>query len=382
MNKTKFIANKFLQGEQEYLTLIMPFNIINKTSEILIYGKSDYGYQRDTIKSHWINIKKYLMEDDNKILPTSIILGSDKALINKSLKKISNDQFEFELDLGSKEKIFRIVDGQHRLRGIEEAAMTNPQFLKYLLNVVVLLIDKNKRSTELNVFTNINSKAKRIKVDLAELARYNYQILEKKIGNLTRHIAVKTAFKLKEEDNSSVWHKAIKFDIHSAINLGIIGVTAFCESIETIVAKYIEDQNFKIVDHSKSDIILFTEKAAKDISIFIDKAWQYVSQKWPNCFKEDYAIDNEGELVRTNFDNSYYIQRTLGSKTLNVILGEVVKNHGMKDRSLIMFKELIFKSQLKSDDWRAGDLFAGLSSDSGFRKARRIVRNEESIIKF
>jgi len=379
MNKVKLFARGFIQGDQEYLSLIMPFHIIHKKSEILIYGKTEFGYQRDTIKSHWIKIKNYLIEDDKKILPTAVILGTDKNRINKSLKKLSTDQFELELDLESEEKIFRIVDGQHRLRGIEEATKTNPEFDSYLLNVIILLLDNNKRSTELNVFTNINSKARRIKVDLAELAKYNYQILENKIENLTRHISIKTAFKLKEEDSRSVWHKAIKFDIHSEVNLGIIGVTAFCESIEAIVARYLQDRNFNVSNHSKSDVILFTEEASKGISIFIDKAWQFVNQKWPNCFKEDYAIDNEGELVRTNFDNSYYIQRTLGSKTLNVILGEIVKTEGMNNRSLINFKNMIFESQLKSDDWKTGDLFAGLSSDSGFRKARRIVKNEESV---
>lgn len=378
MKKIEVLVQRFTQGSQEYISTILPFENINDFSELLIYGESEYGYQRNAIKTHFNKIKEYLLNGSDQILPTSIILGADKNKINKLLSTpIKENICKLTIEPGSNDKLFRIVDGQHRLRGVEEASKQSPELLKYLFNVVILLIDERKRSTELNVFTTINSKAKRIKVDLAELAKFNYEILENEIEDLTRHISIKTAFNLKENDPNNIWHKAIKFDIHSEVNLGIVGVTAFCESIEAIVRKYIEIKNVKPNNENKSDTIHKTEIAAKEIAKFIEEAWYYVQQKWPACFSENYVVDNEGELVKTFFDGNYYLQRTFGSKTINVILGEIVKEHGLNKNSLKVFNEIILKSRLKSEDWKTGNIFAGLSSDSGFRKARQIIKNEE-----
>ena len=57
MSKYNIVTTRFAQGDQDYISGIMPFKIINQVSEVLIYGDTVYGYQRETVKSHYNKIK-------------------------------------------------------------------------------------------------------------------------------------------------------------------------------------------------------------------------------------------------------------------------------------------------------------------------------------
>ena len=201
-------------------------------SEVLVYKDDEDGYQRKPNRAHYLKIKNYIVKNHETFkFPTSIILGTDKDKIEKLIKSDPCGDY-IEIDENFNEKVFRSVDGQHRIEGIREAAKEKPSLNNLLLNAIILISPSGHKSVELEAFIDINSTAKRISTDLATLARFDYEIKEKRISESpTKHIATKTAFYLKEDDPLSVWSSAIKFDIHSEISLGIVGVTLFRESI-------------------------------------------------------------------------------------------------------------------------------------------------------
>jgi|GEM_PF-1075018 len=368
---------RYKQNDQEYITGVFPFFVISALSEVLVYKQDADGYQRQPNKSHYLKIKNYITNNINRFkLPTTIILGTDQHKIDQYIKSDSCGDI-FEVDVTNAGKIFRIVDGQHRIEGIRAAAGDHDSLNNFLLNITILVSPEKHRSVELEAFIDINSTAKKISTDLATLARFDYEIRENRItssSNRLKHISTKTAFHLKENNTNSVWSSAIKFDIHSEISLGIVGVTLFGESIEPIVEQFL---NFHNPPVRNDQLIDYYDSLAKDIAADIDYIWTNIIQKkWRECFSESIAKNEIGELKNIFYSNEYYIQKTLGVKVLNILYAELLKRHGVGDNAKNEFRNLIQNSRIMSKDWRKGGAFSGLSSESGFARIRKMIKNE------
>ncbi|MZP28891.1 DGQHR domain-containing protein [Heliobacterium undosum] len=362
---------KYRQNNQEYLSCVLPFDVINKISKVLVYGEDIYGYQRKLNRRHYSNIKKKILED-NLLLPTSIILSANSDYIYSLLIE---DGYKWKLAIRTDEKEFRIVDGQHRIKGLEEAAKIKTELNDFLLNVIVLVTEPNKRDVEVDVFRDINSFAKRIKTDLTLLANYNYELInQKEIENISEHISVKTAFYLNEKTTNSVWHKAIQFDFNNDLSSsGIIGVRAFVESINIIAEGFVKREDYIHLEE-KDILINFAEIKAEELANFINKAWDIVRQKWGNCFKE--AINEDMfEYSKTFYDQGYYLQKTTGVNAIHKILHDLIIELGYGDATVERFSKIISCSKVRSDDWQVGSIFSGLTSNQGFNKARDIILN-------
>lgn len=370
---------RYKQNNQEYISGIFLFKTVSALSEVLVYQQSEDGYQRQPNRTHYLKIKNYILKNSETYkFPTSIILGADKAKIENFIKKDSCGEY-IEIDTSFNEKVFRIVDGQHRIEGIREAAKERPALNDLLLNAIILISPTGHKSIELEAFIDINSTAKRISTDLATLARFDYEIKENRISepNPIKHIATKTAFHLKEDNASSVWSSAIKFDIHSEISLGIVGVTLFRESIEPIVSVYLDTKYTDKGNKNEAELISYYDDVARQISLDIDDVWNnIISKKWSECFSESIAKNEVGELKTTFYSNEYYIQKTLGVKVLNGLYSEILKQTGITQQSKDTFKDLIQNSRVMSRDWRKGGPFSGLSSESGFARIRKMIKNE------
>ncbi|KAA0990408.1 DGQHR domain-containing protein [Dyadobacter aurulentus] len=383
MNKTNsFPIIRYKQQNQEYISLIIPFQILYKISKVLIYGIDDDGYQRKPNKVHLNRIKNDALKSNNFRLPTSIILGVDEDVVEEMLKNSADPSRLIDIDVTK--QVFRIVDGQHRIYGLWEASKEKSELLDFPLNVIIIISQEKKRSVELEVFTDINSKSKRINTDLAELAKHDYQIKEEVIENneVSRHIAIKTAFFLKSEGEENIWRNAIKFDIHSEISLGIIGVTIFSESIKSIIDKYILDVPYSNngKDLEGQPLIEYCNNSAKVIGAFLSKVWNDVVKiKWGKAFREDIVKNDEGEIVKIFYSKDFYIQKGLGAKAINFIIGESVKEHGLNEKAEESIQKIIFDSKVKIDDWRNGGPFSGYNSESGFRKIREVIKNMQPV---
>lgn len=378
-NNITIRIQRYQQNNQEYISCVFLFKTVSALSEVLVYKQDEDGYQRQPNRTHYLKIKNYILKNFESFkFPTSIILGTDKVKIEKFIKKDSCGEY-LDIDISLGEKVFRIVDGQHRIEGIREAAKEKPALNDLLLNAIILISPSGHKSVELEAFIDINSTAKRISTDLATLARFDYEIKEKRISepNPIKHIATKTAFHLKEDYPLSVWSSAVKFDIHSEISLGIVGVTLFRESIEPIVSVYLEKKFIDRGNKNESELISYYDDCARQVAAEIDDVWNnIIRKKWSECFLESIAKSEVGELKTIFYSNEYYIQKTLGVKVLNGLYSEIIKQNGITEQSKNIFKDLIQKSKVMSRDWKKGGPFSGLSSESGFSKIRKMIKNE------
>ncbi len=380
---------KFKQNRQEYLSFIIPFSKLESISKVLVYQQDEDGYQRKPNDIHINKIKNFIVNDINGFkLPTSIILGIDEKEVLSYIKTKENRHF---LDLDKIQKTpFRIVDGQHRILGMSKA-LEDPKangfedlLKKYPFNIISVITPENSRSIELDIFIDINSKGKKVSTDLAELARYNYEVKEKKlvkdIPNISDHIAMKTSQELRENDLGGIWYYAIKFDIHSSTNLGIIGVSAFRKSITGIIQKYLSKIDHKLLQLDDQELIDKCDEYSKIIKEFISKCWSNsVKEKWPTCFKENTMIDDFDNIVKVVYSNDYYIQKPLGAKSINKIIENSVDSTNTLEEAYEHFNDVIISSNVKNETWKVGGTFSGLNSEGGFKKIREMINNERPI---
>lgn len=384
-------VQKFKQNNQEYLSFIVPFETLENMSKVLVYQEHSDGYQRKPNDVHINKIKKFVVEHlDNFKLPTSIILGIDKKDSNLYLQ--TSDEGD-ELILKDLEgKPFRIVDGQHRILGLAKALdfvqddNEKNKIRRYPFHVIAIITPENSRSIELDIFVDINSKGKKVSTDLAELARYNYRIKEKTISkdisSLSEHIAMKTSQQLREEAANGVWNYAIKFDIHSKTNVGIIGVSAFRKSITGIIQKYLNKTEHGLMELDDQELIDGCNEQASIITSFITKCWnESVKVKWPSCFDSTTIEDDFENVVKIYFSKKYYIQKPLGAKSINRLIENSIVATENLEEAFANFDQIIQVSKVKSITWKVGGIFSGLNSEGGFKKIREMISNQREIPK-
>jgi hypothetical protein len=217
------------------------------------------------------------------------------------------------------------------------------------------------------------------------LARFDYRLIEEKIGGseLNSHVAMNTAFNLNENVlENNVWQNAIKIDIHAEFKLGIIGVKAFSESVSGIVESYLNLNSAEVDFSDDKALIQFSRKAGDDIGSFMSDAWSLVKLKWPKAFNDILQIiyDIDGEYKSVVYNPDYYVQKTLGCKSINYILSDLLKEkfeNQFNTDVLNIFEEILRNCKLIDDDWLVGKTLSGISSESGFNRVSRIIRNLE-----
>jgi DGQHR domain-containing protein len=377
---------KYSQNKYKLVSAVLPFEIIDLFSHVLIYGRDEGGYQREPDPKHFNGIKNYINQSINAdfIFPTSIILGIDEEDSNRVITAGGNGQNYLSLDKSSPSKLFRIIDGQHRIRGLHEASHLNQSINQVLLSCVILITPPKSRSIEMQIFNTINSKSKRIKVDLIQLASFEYRILESNIihSEANQHISVQVANLLNEDTaKKNKWYNAIKFGIHDEQKVGIIGVNAFRESLRNIVAKYLNNHSY-YNDLEGSELIEFTRKASEIIKRYLFEAWEIVYERWSDCFNaKNQEMDFDLEIKEYYYNSDYYIQRTLGTKAINYLLGSIVNEPGndLDQKSMEIFKGFIDNSNLLNSDWKVGGTFSGYSSESAFGKVSKMIKGDVAI---
>jgi len=108
---------------------IVDFQKFAKYTELLIIGFTDEGkpvynneVQRKTDNSKTNRISDFLIYNDRALFPTNIVVGVPMEMIELINDK-NNNQYEIILDENFLEdkSLMTIIDGQHRVRGIEKA---------------------------------------------------------------------------------------------------------------------------------------------------------------------------------------------------------------------------------------------------------------------
>ncbi|WP_066220398.1 DGQHR domain-containing protein [Aliarcobacter cryaerophilus] len=358
----KKIVMEYNQSIIKILSTILTSDEINNIAKPLIYTKGEkWGYQRKIKIDHVNKIVKYLREDKNHLFPTSIILALSEKTFN-TIKKtaVSFNEFTYELDF-SNIKDFHIVDGQHRLEALKKVGFSLD------LSVLILIIPEDEKYIEVDVFTTINSKAKPIPTDLAELAKYKYILLaeEEKLQELTisdsiDYVSMKISIDLNDSD-TSLWKNGIKVDINDKYNSGIVGISSFKKTIKGIVEISLEHL-FK--DNPKVSIDQLDIEADK-IRNFLNDIWMICYDKWTFCFNKD---------EYKSYSNDFYIQKTLGVSVIHGLVKEIYDDKNL-DNVKDKFRNLLYASKVKVEHWRAGGDMSGYSSESGFEKIRKFIKN-------
>ncbi|MBC2024612.1 DGQHR domain-containing protein [Listeria booriae] len=401
------IALKYTQYNQVFYSTTLNYSTLNSIAEVLEYGDNPYGYQRALDKTH---LKRMVASLKSKevLSPTSIILGVNEEFIEKIVSPI-NDSIEHEstvdvenakyinFDLEITHNKFRIIDGQHRLAAfrkyIENLEEHDPEYElmmnKYTFSVIIVLIKDENRSAEVEMFRSINSKAKRLKLDLAMLAEYKYQILEKKKDiDYIFHIKTRVIYSLindRGEECLNCWINGIKVDVAEKNPLGIVGYKAFYDSIDKILKLSYFDvtlENMKVESRCLNDekrfALINSTLDGLSKSLVMDlliPAWEMVHAKWTDAFKEKDIVHN-GEIERVYYNNDYYIQQTMGVYAINNLISEVFEKEGSYKAAVKEFSYIIGMSKLTSQSWKKKGLMRGLSSEAGFRIIKSMIKNE------
>lgn len=345
---------KFIKSQQSNIKIlngVVSSTILNKVSKALKYGEDQWGYQRDQKPDHINSILSYINSNkEDSLFPNSIILAMDE----NDYKDLDDDNDIIDLDL-SKYNL-RIVDGQHRLEAIKQSKY------EFKLNVVILIIPEKDRSKELDIFISINSKAKRIHTDLAELAKFKYILLNKNNSDDAKFDYVTMKIIVDLNESSKYWKDAIKININEKPNNGIVGVSAFKKTLIDIV-------KFKL-DKIKEFDLYELDKQSSEIKDFIENVWKICYLKWESCF-----IHNKEGLT---FSNKHYLQRTIGISVIHGLIKEIYLKNKDQELDIILneFHTLIQNSNVKSSNWELGNVMSGYSSESGFSKIRSFIKNE------
>ncbi|MED4454886.1 DGQHR domain-containing protein [Metabacillus fastidiosus] len=375
MNREAFL---YTQNNQLYISSVLEFREINAIAKPLIYGENPLGYQRKLDKKHYYELARKLVKGD-VLLPTSIILGVDREFLSQymyleEIDEVKSCQIPIDKLITYAEKRFSVVDGQHRLAALELAVSKREELISYKLNVIILVNDKINRNKEIKVFTDINSKAKKITTDLTLLAEHNYR-LHYNIEELTEkdiidHIGVKIAYNLNEwNTKNNVWLRAIKLDVASDDNYGIIGVAAFKSSLNKLISTYIHPSSNMLKIHEFD--IYKINSIAEDLTNLLLKVWNLILNRWPSAF--DFSENNQ-----PYYNPGYYLQKTTGVNALHLILENSLEESHDNEEILIKFHGILSQSLVEAKDWKVKGKFAGLTSKSGFNKAIRIILNQES----
>lgn len=335
--------------------------------------KNSTGYQRPPFPAHYKKIAQYLVSNtESAILPMAIIGAIDE----NDIKKIDNSIIL--------ENNIRIVDGQHRIKGIEYLKQSNiPEYVQkygqiereYEFPVILLAIDSDNELVEMETFININSKGKKVSTNLAQELRNKrfHKVINDDPVEVNKElydiISSGVAKKLSNSPYSFWYNKLTMGDEIS--NEKPISFSAFTKSIIPIVNSYFK---YKINKNqiSVTDIEIIENKIVE----FIEHVWSIVSVKWKQCF-----VKNDLQFYKKEFN----ICKGIGVYSIHGLVKECLdeiydfkpqKNIDLND-ILFRFEEIITKSEVESDWWRVGGPFTGLSSGQGFKKIISYIKNEE-----
>lgn len=349
---------QLLQGEIKMYLLKMNIEELLEESEILRYNvESKKNYQRPPIPAHYRKIANYLLNSDNPIMPTAILaaVGNDSIIDANGELRFTNK--------------IRIVDGQHRIMGMEclnngytKFSSKRYEELKnsYDFPVVLMVIEEKDSMVEVDAFININSKGQRVKTDLAEALKsqkfFKMHENEEKISVSEEYrnaIAMNVASDINE---SNLFWKGliIQPDELGKRNVQPISILAFMRAIRPMIDKLISPRK-ELSKEEQLDI----EECSENL---ITEAWECVMVKWPQCFKNEKRV----------FDPGYNICKGIGVVAIFSILADTLNT----EDSINSFREILNDSRVNDSDWIVGGNFTGFASQQGFAKIKEYILNK------
>lgn len=326
------------------------------------------GYQRPPVESHYKKIARYLADaDSGQILPMAIIAAATERDISYE-----------ENVLTIKDKL-RIVDGQHRIKAIEylrDADNTRyknkyKELAGHYEFPIILLVSKEKDSElEIDTFININSKGKRVSINLAKELREKKMRadLEKRKVELTKdsyeNLATQVVKRL-VHDKGSMWYERIQMGDELGLQK-TVSIGTFARSLKKITTRVadmvVEEKNF--ISEKEA------EKTAELIGDVVEQLWREVQKRWPECFDEP---------------RNYNLLRGLGVSVIHSLFESCIREKPLSEPAEMLadaqktFARYLEKTEVEAEDWMVGGTFTGFSSEQGYGIIVNTLRGERTL---
>lgn len=407
------LAFTYNQKQQNFLSTILSYEEINNIAAAAIFGKNNLiGYQRRVENKHKDDIVKKLANEN--ISPNSIILGMNQSVFNENVR------YRNDLDFGTGQQFvsfdvnsltnlkedqrLRIIDGQHRIEAVKAYLEDNDEddIKNMKFNVLIFVVNDNELEKEVDLFININSKAKRIRTDLAIMAKYNIEMQENSDKmNPISMLIIQTVILINSSENSKLFN-SIRVDPNDTSGIGLVSVNVFLQSVGSIfkvmLTKGIYTDELKIMnDLKEKKEIKKLEHKIYELSVRLVKElfipmWSDVFSKWPETVYQELQSnstteDNDG--IKYFYNKNFYIQQTIGVKSLSYVMADCIKSNGDLGCASQEFATIIKDSKVTAADWavppyrvtgkdtqnppRWTGAFKGMSSEAGFKIVKEMI---------
>lgn len=264
------------------------------------------GIQRELSKNRLTEIAEYVSFSD-ATFPNSIVVSIDSTTYNESNDEVEENILSFEngiLELRDNGQIAKIIDGQHRVFGLEKYAKDKGLFkddLKFEL-IITIFIDIDEEY-QANIFSTINKAQTKVnKSHVYDL----YSFSKTRSPQRTSHNIVKL---LNEEDDSPFFHLIKRLGKADFKNETIAQAT-----LADCIIKYIsnnppKDRNIlrnggklALVDAAERDKYFFRNWFIKEEDAKIAKViWNYfeaIKRKWPTAWGNmDYILTKSTGVI-------------------------------------------------------------------------------------
>lgn len=305
------------------------------------------GYQRAPMKTHFTKVARYLLNEKEALLPTSILLSARGEL--------RFEAFDDKGDLGdliipNEVLPLYIVDGQHRVEGLRYAVEYSgkDELKDFVLPATIL--ERVPKLEEVRQFYVVNTTAKRIRTDLA--ARLLRAMADKDPDLELRLIGEGRKWKLRatkianlmNSESGWPWQGRIRRPNAPRLGEAVVSETSFSQSLKPLLSgSFLEQLEDELV------VALLT------------RYWGAIA-----------------ELIPTAFENprDYVIQKTTGVYALHMVAPRVFELcRSADDFSRKAIRDLLTHSEeardyfTREDIWRTktGDLSI-YNSMKGFRQ--------------
>lgn len=234
----KVLAYKVKQAERVFFVFTVNSKKLLNWCYVVRRSEDPHkGIQRVTKEDRLKEIAEYIKKAKDTIFPNSVIIDFDRQV--KFLNSAKNKNVGY-LDIPDKKHIAQIIDGQHRLYGVDRAR-------KHFDLPVVAFIGLNV-TQRARIFLTINSKQKGVNTSLV----YDLFGLTR-TGTAVELIAVDLAKNLNDDSDSS-WKGLMKMTDARAKKGETLSLAAFVSALKKILKN--KDIAFSNLDLQQQLIVL------------------------------------------------------------------------------------------------------------------------------
>lgn len=304
-----------------------------------------FGIQRELSKNRLKEISEYVTYDD-ATFPNSIVLSIDSIFFDEKSEEVTANIISFQdnkLRLRNNGLIAKIIDGQHRVFGLEKYALENPIFAdsKIFDLIVTIFIDIDEEYQS-NIFATINKAQTKVNKSLV----YDlYSLAKTRSPQKTVHNIIK----LLNEDIESPFYHLIKRLGKADFKNETIAQATFADAIIRYISSNPSLDRNKLISNIKL------------LPITGDEEKKYFLRNW-FINQDDEAkiaklIWNYFFVIKEKWDSAWGNSNNILTKSTGIIafmrfLRDIVNYYGVnKVISKDEFRVVIENVKIKSEDF-------------------------------